>query len=354
MKKTNLKKILLIAGLTLAGIAVLLVIYGFNLAKGPGVDQKVLELSPQPIDQPAPIPSSSQADTSENYCQFITPQIAEALGATAKPINIKGIIAGCDVPLPGGAWAQISSVGPFNRLHPADKPHFAQAVTVAGLEARIYNLGAPLSGECTLNLNTRSINSIIINVRWLGMNDLTRATKRAESCELAQKAGEVLAQAYVPLAGGTVYPKTMQQPTAAAISDHPCLIVDNAAALYGDVYNVADDKNGKQQARQAQTGSCTYQHSGNQAVVTLDRSGKTLPSYASMPAGKTTERQLGALPVRQIEQGKTCAMVVELQPGSLLDITYTHRESGSTACKLAELMQAKAISSLVNASSINR
>jgi hypothetical protein len=192
-------------------LAVLFVLAGvgvyaaYSTLVGPGVDSRTLGLSRLPVDQPSPIPSSTQADMIGRYCSIITPQIAKELGAVKEPIEVRGVIGACDVALDGDALIQISSVGPYGRLSSSDNPHFAQLITIAGLEARMYNLSAPLSGECTIKLNTRSATVPIINVRWNIANDFERATKRVKSCEIAQKAAETIAKTYVPLAGGTVY-----------------------------------------------------------------------------------------------------------------------------------------------------
>lgn len=322
---------------------------GYSLLVGPGVDPKALELSKLPIDQLSPLPSSGQADIMERYCDVVTPVVAKQLGANGDPIPVKGPIGACDIPLAGGALIQLSSVGPYGQLSRSDNPHFAQLVTIAGLEGRIYNLSAPLSGECTLKLNTRSVTVPTINVRWYLTNELDRATKRSQSCEIAKKTAEVIAKTYVPLAGGTVYVKTIQKPNLKSISGNPCKIVNNVAALYGDVYDVQDDRNGKQQARENQRSQCTYEYKGNKAVVTLSMGGNLDGELSSTD----TDRSLGALPARQAQDGATCSMRVELYPGVTLGIDYTATDGGEEACLKAELMQASSVKTLIDSSSVS-
>ena len=326
-------------------------IFAVSQLVGPGVDQRAAALSKLPIDQPSPIPSSGQLDMVEDYCQIITPAIAQQMKAIAPPINTESFIGGCDIPLKGGAFVQVSSPGTYGQLKQIDAPWFVTSATVAGLEARLFNLGAPLSGECTLRLNTRSVTTITVNVRWIIANDLERATKRAKSCEIAQESAEVLAAAYVPLAGGTVYPKTLQKPSARVIEPYPCKVIDSAAALRASIYNEADDKNGKQAQRQTQQEQCIYALGADRAVVTL-HTNKTLSDLpAAAPSATVTNRQLGILPARQAENGGSCSFAVELAEGIISEIAFTSDKTDGSACMRAEQMQASSVERLINASS---
>lgn len=348
---TKRSKLWLIVIIIIGGLVVVGGILLFLLVRGPGIDQKALGLSSAPLDQPQPVPVSSQIDTLENYCQIITPQLATSLGAVAEPTSLKGGIGACEITLAGNALVQISSVSPYHRLTRSNNPSFAVPVTVAGLEGRLYNLGAPLNGECTLNLNTRSLNTFQVNVRWYLSNDLERATKRDQSCQIAQKTAEVLAKAYVPLAGGAPYTKTLQRPRADVIGDKPCQVVGGSGALYAGVFDVADDTNGKQAQRESLAGTCVYEHNGNKASITLDKSGKKLADLPIQVQNSTvTDRQLGMLPARQATTGNSCSIAVELAAGILMDITYTSGSEDS-ACRQAEVMHAAAISTLVSLSS---
>ena len=319
---------------------------------GPGVSTRALEFSKLPVDQPSPIPSSAQTNTMEHYCDIVTSEIANSLGASGEPIPIKGLIVACDIPLSGGALIQISSIGPYGHLSEHDKPHFAQPVTIAGLEGRIYNVNAPLSGECTLKLNTRSVTVPIINVRWNIANDIERATKRAQSCEIAQKAGEVFAKTYVPLAGGAVYQKTLQSPDPRFIEDYPCKLANDAAAIYGGVYNFQNLRNN---SRQEQPSECVYEYGNNKAIVTLERSGRSIADLAgSLKNLKPVERLLGTLQALEIRRETTCTIAVELSPGILFSIAYTAKEGDNEACARSQTMQASSIRGLIDASSIDK
>ncbi|HEU5121220.1 MAG TPA: hypothetical protein VFT59_00095 [Candidatus Saccharimonadales bacterium] len=342
-------KILLLVGLLVCGLVVAAVIYVSSLI-GPGVDQRVMKFSTLPIDQPSPVPASGQVGVMEDYCQIVTPDIAQALNATGELLNIE-VTGACDIPLAGGALIQISSVGPYGHLSSIDSPTFAEYVTVAGLEGRLYNLGAPLNGECTLKLNSRSITTMTINVRWYTANDLGRATKRAESCKIARQAGEIFAKAYIPLAGGTPYAKTIQRPKSDVINSHPCIVVNSAAAVYGEVYDIADDRNGKQQTRSNQLNTCSYEYNGNKAIVTLDTSGKSLDEFPVPPHTVTTNQQLGVIPARQAKAEGFCSITTELADGIVLDIAYESSLSNDL-CARAETMQASALYDLINISSM--
>lgn len=316
---------------------------------GPGVDQRAAALSTLPIDQPSPIPSSKQLDMVEDYCQIITPAIAQRMKAIAAPINTESFIGGCDIPLEGGAFVQVSSPGTYGQLEQIDAPWFVTSATVAGLEARLFNLGAPLSGECTLQLNTRSVTTVTVNVRWIIANDLERATKRTKSCEIARESAEVLAAAYVPLAGGTAHPKTLQKPSASIIEPYPCKVVSSSAALRASIYDEADDKNGKQAQRQAQKEQCTYALGADKAVVTLYMN-KTLGDLPAANAAMTN-RQLGTLSARQTESGGSCSFAVELAEGIISEIVFTSDKTDGSACVRAEQMQASSVDALISASS---
>lgn len=337
--------------LMMAGIGIYA---GYSMLIGPGVDSRAVGFSNQPIDQPSPIPSSGQVNMIGSYCSIVTPHIAEELGAVGDPIEVKGPIGACDIALNDGALIQISSVGPYGRLSQSDNPHFAQSVTIAGLEGRMYNLSAPLSGECTIKLNTRSITVPTINVRWNITNDLKRATKRAKSCEIAQRAADVFAKAYVPLAGGTAYQGTLQAPVAGSIEDYPCRIVTNAAALHADVYDIQDDRNGRQSERRDQRNQCTYAYRDRKAVVTLDTSGHSLEHFPVPAGAESTSRTLGPLSARIDQRDGDCSFVVELAPGIILDIAYSGAKDDGLNCRMAEHMQANAIKTLIDISSINQ
>lgn len=188
----------------------------------------------EPLDGARPWPSEYFTDYPDEHfftlgpCSWLGEDLLRELGWTGAETGGPP----CVVPLPGGEVMQIMVSGPYGTF--TDTPDdlaFIRSIDIAGLEAREYSMAESEEahpGSCDVAVNTHSVTSLRV---LIGTADGTPSGTRAEpQCERARVAATRIVRTFVPLAGGTPWPRTVQQP------DTGVLRYNSACDLFGDVY----------------------------------------------------------------------------------------------------------------------
>ncbi|HEY0637606.1 MAG TPA: hypothetical protein VGD67_08160 [Pseudonocardiaceae bacterium] len=279
---------------------------------GPATEVTALESPPdgsgfstEPLDQPNPAPGITWA-ARDKVCDWLTPDLATAIGATgpAQPGTL-----GCVVPVTGhaGDTAQIAWTFPFQALH--EPTHFARPATVHGLQARQFALHGQGPGECTTQVNTRSAVSLHLVV-W---NPTDPAAGDHEArCATALRTAEVLTARYVPLAGGTPYPGTPQQPDPARLAKATaCDVVTKGAANLANL----DNQPGTPGTEDNGDTTCYHTSPHAEAHATLTTRGADRPTreIIGLPADLRPSTDPTDL---------ACTMTINLSPDHHLRLTY--------------------------------
>lgn len=245
-----------------------------------------------PHDQPAPVPGynwQGWAERPEGRCAWVPPDLFASL--STKPVRIGG--HSCHVLLAGGDQLQITwggIYGPF--LY--DPIAFSEPHTVAGLEARVYDLAAnqrAYPDSCQVQVNTRSFATLTV-LTW---HPDARPGDRDARCQVAKEAAELIVGRLVPAAG------------------------------------------------------CLYDQRGKRiAALVTGGPGEGLASLAPPEGAETASRTLGVLPARVETTGMTCAVAVEFVRGRVLRTQYGD-DTGEFACAAAESLAGEAVIMLLNA-----
>jgi hypothetical protein len=288
------------------------------------------------MDQPYPLPSyfwPGRQDT----CDGITAEVAQAAGGTGE---ISAVASGCYILLGGAELIQVAEGGPYGWV--TDPVHFIRPVTIAGLEARERAFTGQGTAECTVEVNTRAP----IGLMFQAFNaDDPNSGDREQRCAAARKAAEAVVTRYVPLAGGTPWEPTPQQPPADASEGMTaCEIVGDSAAVYGHT-----NPKSKQAGTDPLGTTCTYTSSSTElnAVVTDGTDTGLTDVETRVEGAAVTDRRLGQLPARVEDAGTTCAVLVEFAPGRVFGVTYQVDVPGA-ACKFAEVVAAIVLTDLVD------
>ena len=141
-------------------------------------------------------------------CAWIDPPLAAAFGATGPgtPHNL-----GCTLPLTPSVYVQLAWLGPFS-LMPVWQ--FVRPITIAGQQARQFALPAMDPNGCALQVHARSTTTLHVVV-W--NPDSPTGPDREAHCTTAAAIAEAAVTRFVPAAGGTPWPGTPQQPSAAVL-----------------------------------------------------------------------------------------------------------------------------------------
>lgn len=319
--------------------------------------------STQPLDQPRPMPSPDYNwftyDTAN--CAWTTPELLTALGKTGGDLRTGPIFCTFyidqefdqDAPKDYHEQLQIQFDGPYSDHTDTLDVAFMRSITVAGLEAREYDLKANQAkypGSCTVEVNTRSLGGITV------MGGTSRAEHQGTDprlmCERVRKAATVLARTFVPLAGGTPWEQTRQQPQPgemAATGADACLVTARDAPAE----SVLAFEGRKGQDGAATT--CTYTDgSGVKVMVWLSTD---VPDDWQTQVPRLDEREitaatkLGTLPAYQqlTPSGETCAESVRYAEGEVLHVTYENRQrTPAELCRVAELIAGSAVNKMID------
>lgn len=292
----------------------------------------------QPMDQPYPLPSSFWRGR-QDMCDGITAEVARAAGGTGE---ISSVASGCYIFLGGAELIQVAEGGPYSWV--TDPTHFVRPVTIAGLEARERAFTGQGVGECSVVVNTRAPISLMFGA--FNAED-PNSGDREQRCAAARKAAEAVVTRYVPLAGGTPWEPTPQQPPAHASEGMTaCEIIGDSAAVYGHT-----SPKSKKAGTDPLGTTCTYTSSSTSldAFVTDGTVAGLADIETRVEGAAVTDRRLGELPARVEDAGTTCAVLVEFVPQRVFGVTY-HVDVPGAACKFAEVVAAVVLTKLVDQS----
>lgn len=296
--------------------------------------------STQLLDQPRPLPGQEwnwRTGPHKGGCQWLTPDLLETFEWTGD--DLLDSSPPCVIPVSNNRYLQIlpdnvyeSFAGPKT-----DPTVFMRAITIEGLEAREYNLTVAEEsspGSCVIEVNTRSLTTLHIAV---GTLEAPTGTDPAPQCELGRRAAAAIARTYVPLAGGTPWARTPQQPTPHRPGQRNACDLVGTTVVFGFIEGVKGNlgTNGK-------ATTCTYTRRDIRADAwhSLDLPSpwhSAVPSLADKEL--TADIKLGVMPARlQVSlDGKTCAETAEYAVGQALRIAYTNPQFKSEIlCRIAE------------------
>lgn len=190
----------------------------------------------EPFDQPTPIPSpfwDGWIDQRSGICEWIPNVLARQIGWAGDPPETG---AGCAFRLTNGDSFQVTWWSSYSWIDPGyDSWHFMRPVHIAGPEGREYSMEAAEPDDCQVALNSRAVTSLMVEV-YDGEREL--AHSREQRCATARRAAKLIAERFIPLAGGTVWSKTRQSPTVAALKGKDaCNLVDKTVRAQASVYD---------------------------------------------------------------------------------------------------------------------
>lgn len=298
-----------------------------------------------PTDQPMPVPLME----SPRPCDWLTavmPQLQQTLGATGHSGEHGG--AGCHVSLPGGEDIQIGANGPY--AAETDPKTFVRPVTLDGLTGRQYAHVTQGAGECSANVDVRSLAQLELAAWYPGdpAKDHDQSQRDAR-CQQLMQVADIVIHHFVPIAGGTPAPDIEQQPSADEIAGaQPCKI-GAGPVIYADGL---DDENPMPGSGPLGT-TCQFRGQPGTVTVLLTPSPVPLTAFPpQLPGAQTTQGKLGVLPARTEHKGNACDVAVGLSTGQVLSFQYqtgiAHR---STVCQATTSMAAAALDDLITSKS---
>ena len=265
--------------------------------------------STKPVDQLQPLPALDDP----HGCDFLAQWQSQlsALGA----IETAPVGSGCEFILPDNEYVQIHLAGPYEKL--VDQASMLKPTTLDGLDGRYYALTGAGSTLCSIELNTRSLYDIALDA-W---NENDKAGSQGAHCKTVTKYADALVRKYVPLAGGTPWPGTVQEPSPDQLAGAgPCTMVGSGAAYFA---NDLEDTAPKQ-STSPQGNTCKYQGAVGTVEVLLTDTRSGLTTLAPQAAGaRTSTGKLGVMPIRVDSAQTSCGVAAQLVTGQVLEVTLT-------------------------------
>jgi hypothetical protein len=292
--------------------------------------------STQPWDQPLPLPTRQ----SGNACGWLESALPalQPLGA----VSVEDRASGCQFALSNGQGAQVHLYGPYNRI--TEDTALLQPVDIAGIKGRVYVFDPPPSIFCSVELDIRAYASLKVDGYELSSDE---AGDRQAHCELAMRVAEVIAKRYVPLAGGTPWPQTRQQPADDVLSrTEPCETVRFTDVNYGGI------SSGRDSGRQGSTvlgPTCQYQSDYASATVQIVTATTGLAQLPQHSGTRGQDTAFGVLPARIEQAADRCWLSVQFGNGQVLQLEFTPNRARDypITCMAAKVIMASAMATLI-------
>jgi hypothetical protein len=294
------------------------------------------------IDQPAPVPGFNWEHwpMPASHCAWVPAHLFDGIASAAPQAT--GHF--CSFYTVEGNTIQITwggLLGPFD----FDRVDFIEPATVAGLQARVYDLHVDqvdYPGACQVGVATRAISSFSV----LNWNEQKKPLDRTQSCQTAKQVAERIAKAMVPLAGGQVWAGTPQKPDPAVVGTEACKVVNDIVTTYA-VIEVGDK--GHIEGRNDLGATCTAKTDSRKSEALLTKGpGQGLAEIPPPTDAQVTSRKIGQLPARQEIVDRTCAFAVEFAPGRLLRIQYSDTINDGSGCLYARAMVMIAVQGMLD------
>lgn len=319
--------------------------------------------STQPMDQPRPMPGPdfNWFQFESGNCGWTTPELLAALGKTGGDLGTGPVMCAFYIdkdfsdakPEEEHEQMQIHFDGPYDDHTDTVDVAFMRSIKIAGLEAREYDLKAnqdKYPGSCTVEVNTRSIGGVTV-MGGTASNSAPDADPR-RMCERVRDAAAVLVKTFVPLAGGTPWAGTKQEPRPGDIEAQKadaCIVTDGLVT--------ADHALGTD-GRKGSDGSattCTYTANNGvkvQVWLSTQVSGdwqSRVPRIDERELTATTK--LGPMPAYQqvTPSGDRCAEAVRFAEGEVLHVAYENpAHTPAELCRIAELVVGKSVQKMID------
>lgn len=263
-----------------------------------------------PFDQPQPLPGL----LSRQGCKWLAavkPKL-RSLGATATANSYSG----CQLLYPKGEIAQIHVVGPYTAV--TDSTTYLKPTKIAGVEARYYSfVDKKTDTICSVAMNPRSLSGITVDA----YNRKEAGGTFEAHCRLARKVAQFVARTFIPLAGGTPWSGTPQQPTAGTLAKAgACDVVNKGAIIYAN--NVTDEH--PRAGKSAAGSTCDYRNADYGSIHVLLTTGRGgLKGLAPKPGTTVAATRAGVMPARTGQTENSCGFAVQFATGQVAALTYT-------------------------------
>jgi hypothetical protein len=293
------------------------------------------------MDQPDPVPGYNWVGWSgpTTRCAWVPAGLFDGLAAGA-PYPAGHF---CSFKMADGNTIQIAwglDYGPSEY----DAVAFTEPATIAGLQAKAYDLAANQKvypGSCHVITSTRAMS----NYGVLLWNEQKTPQDRAKSCQTAKTVAERIAKAMVPLAGGTVWPSTPQKPNPDVVANKACKVVDDIVTTFAMIE--IEDENHVDGKNELGT-TCTAKKNGRVSETVLTSGpGQGLARLPSAKGAEVKPIKIGQLDARQEVGRSWCAIAVELVPGRALRIQYSDEINDGDGCMYARSMVGVAVGRLL-------
>ncbi len=277
---------------------------------------------------------------SSNACGWLESALPDMrpLGAVA----VEDSASGCQVELSNGQGAQIHLYGPYNRI--TEDTSLLQPVDVAGVKGRVYVFDPPPVTFCSVELDVRAFASLKVDGYELAGDE---AGDRDAHCELAKRIAEVIAKRYVPLAGGTPWPHTRQQPADDVLSrTAPCEAVRFTDTNY---VGISGGRDSGHAGSTALGPTCQYESDFASATVQIVTAKTGLAQLSPHSATSVEDTTFGVLPARTEQASDRCWLSVQFGNGQVLQLEFTphHDRDRAITCAAAKVIMASAMASLI-------
>ncbi|WP_414939780.1 hypothetical protein [Amycolatopsis sp. cmx-11-51] len=292
--------------------------------------------SDQVLDQPLGLPAK-QGEEGCGWLESIKPDL-RPLGL----VSTKGVLSGCQFVFPNNKGAQVHAYSPYSWIT-QDSP-VMEPVEIAGIKGRKYAFDPDPVTFCSVNMDVRAYASIAVDAYDV---DSDEAGVRAEHCELAKKVAEVVLKKFVPLAGGTPPPSTVQEPPTEALENADvCEVVKFTHANYA---GVNAGREGAQKGESPLGPTCAHDVAYAKAVGMYTTGTGGLEAVPPKAGADVRNGEFGTLKARFEQTEETCAVSVQLTNGQVVQVDFVgkKKEAMKRTCVSAQLIMAAVVLDLI-------
>ncbi len=292
--------------------------------------------SDQPLDQLLGIP----AVQGEDGCDWI-----ESFKADLQPLGVTGtkaVFSGCQFEFPNNKGAQVHAYGSYGWIT-QDSP-VMEPVEIAGVKGRKYAFDEAPVTFCSVNMDVRAYASIAVDAYDTTSDE---AGNRDEHCELAKKVAEILLKKYVPLAGGTPWPSTVQEPVADTLKNAD--ICEVVKFTHTNFAGINAGREGAQKGESPLGPTCTHEVAYAKAVGMYTTGTGGLEAVPPKQGAEVQAAKFGPLKARYEQTAEACAVSAQLSNGQVVQVDFIgkKKESFDRTCVSAQLILAVSMLALV-------
>ncbi|QWF77718.1 hypothetical protein [Amycolatopsis sp. CA-230715] len=253
-------------------------------------------------DQPLPLPLG------ENRCAWQKDAVPEIGALGGGVTDFKDNTSGCQFLLAdGNTIVQVRETGPYNRI--SQDTSVLEPAQFAGVPGRVYAFTYEKHTGCSALLASRSA-----AVPAVDISTKDKGGDQKQHCELAKKAMEVVANKYVPLAGGTPASGTVQEVPANALQGKNACDLAKAGASY-----IGVESKSAQEGTDPLGSTCKLDGSDTTASAKLTTS-TALDAVPPVPGAKATNGKLGTYPLRMEQEPAKCTLSLDLGGGKVFQL----------------------------------